>query len=355
VLARRWAVAYARARARHPLQVFVGKRLVALVLLGLGVTLIAFVLTHLVPGDPAEANLGQRAGSDPVAVRVFRERYGLDKPLPVQYVVYLSNLLHGDMGESEQSRRPVRADLGEYIPATAELAVTSIILSGVLGVGLGVLAALRRNQLTDQVLRIVSLGGISMPSFWLALVALYVFFYVLSWVPGSGRLDPGIPMPPRTTGLLTLDALLSGRLDVFGNALQHLILPACVLAASNMGLFTRFTRSAVLEVLDNDYVRTARAKGLPERSVILGHVLRAASAPVITVIGLAFGNVMTGTVLVENIFAWPGIGQYSFRSATTLDLPAIVGVMLFVALVYILANLVVDVLYGVIDPRVRLT
>ena len=207
-----------RARRGIPLRFFIGQRLVALVLLGLGVTLIAFVLTHLVPGDPAEANLGQRAGSDPVAVRVFRERYGLDKPLPVQYVVYLTNLLHGDMGESEQSRRPVRADLGEYIPATAELAVTSIVLSGVLGVGLGVLAALRRNQLTDQVLRVVSLGGMSMPSFWLALVALYVFFYQLSWVPGSGRLDPGISSPPRLTGMFTVDALLSGRMDTFGNA-----------------------------------------------------------------------------------------------------------------------------------------
>lgn len=347
--------AYARARSRHPIWYLIAQRLVALVFLGLGVTLIAFVLTHLIPGDPAEANLGQRAGSDPVAVRVFREHYGLDKPLPVQYVVYLSNLVHGDMGESEQSRRPVRTDLGEYIPATAELAVTSIVLSAFLGVGLGVVAALRRNKLTDQVLRVVSLAGMSMPSFWLALVALYVFFVQLSLLPGSGRLDPGVPAPPHLTGMFTFDALLSGRWDVLTNALQHLILPSCVLAAFNMGLFMRFTRSAVLEVVDNDYVRTARAKGLSEFSVIVGHVLRAASPPVITVIGLAFGNVMTGTVLVENIFSWPGIGQYSFRSATTLDLPAIVGVMLFVALVYILANLAVDVLYGVIDPRVRPT
>jgi peptide/nickel transport system permease protein len=343
------------ARRSHPLLFFIGRRLVALVLLGVGVTAIAFVLTHLVPGDPAEANLGQRAGSDPVAVQIFRERYGLDKPVPQQYIIYLGKLLQGDMGESEQSRRPVRADLAEYIPATAELALTSIVLSGVLGVGLGVLAALQRNKLTDQVLRVVSLGGMSMPSFWLALVSLYVFFYQLSWAPGSGRLDPVVPRPPAVTGMYTIDALLSGRMDTLGNALQHLILPACVLAAFNMGLFTRFTRSAVLEVLGNDYVRTARAKGLPERVVILGHVLRAASPPVVTVIGLAFGNVMTGTVLIENIFSWPGIGQYSFRSATTLDLPSIVGVMLFVALVYILANMVVDVLYGVIDPRVRLT
>jgi peptide/nickel transport system permease protein len=174
-------------------------------------------------------------------------------------------------------------------------------------------------------------------------------------VPGSGRLDPGLPRPPSITGLYTLDALLSGHTDILSNAVMHLILPSCVLAAFNMGLFTRFTRSAVLEVLENDYVRTARAKGLPERAVVFGHVLRAASPPVITVIGLAFGNVMTGTVLVENIFSWPGIGRYSFRSATTLDLPSIVGVMLFVALVYILANMVVDILYGVIDPRVRLS
>jgi peptide/nickel transport system permease protein len=288
-------------------------------------------------------------------VQIFRERYGLDKPLPVQYVIYLGKLVRGDMGESEQSMRPVRDDLGEYIPATAELALTAIVLAAVLGVGLGVLAALNRNSLVDQILRVVSLGGMSMPSFWLALVALYVFFYQLSVVPGSGRLDPGMPRPLAVTGLYTLDALFSGRMDILGNALQHLILPACVLAAFNMGLFTRFTRSAVLEVLENDYVRTARAKGLPERTVVLGHVLRAASPPVVTVIGLAFGNVMTGTVLVENIFAWPGIGRYSFRSATTLDLPSIVGVMLFVALVYILANMVVDVLYSLIDPRVRVS
>jgi peptide/nickel transport system permease protein len=347
--------AVVRARTKHPLLFFIGRRLVALVLLGIGVTAIAFILTHLVPGDPAEANLGQRAGSDPVAVQIFRERYGMDKSVPQQYVIYLGKLLQGDMGESEQSRRPVRTDLAEYIPATAELALTSIVLSGVLGVALGVLAALQQNKLTDQVLRVVSLGGMSMPSFWLALVSLYVFFYQLSWVPGSGRLDPVVPRPPAVSGLFTIDALLSGRMDTLGNALQHLILPACVLAAFNMGLFTRFTRSAVLEVLGNDYVRTARAKGLPERAVILGHVLRAASPPVVTVIGLAFGNVMTGTVLVENIFSWPGIGQYSFRSATTLDLPSIVGVMLFVALVYTLANMVVDVLYGVIDPRVRVS
>ena len=332
---------------------FLGRRLAALILLGLGITFVAFALTELVPGDPAAANLGQRAIGDPAAVQAFREHYGLDKPLPVQYALYLQHLANGDLGESEQSHRPVRADLSEYVPATAELALTSILIAFALGITLGIIAAIRRNRLSDQVLRVISLGGISMPTFWLALVALYVFFFQLGWVPGSGRLDPGVSPAPHVTGLYTVDALIAGQFDVFASALQHLILPACVLAAYNVGLLTRFTRSAMLEVINNDYVQAARAKGLPEHTVILRHVLRAALPPIITVGGLAFANVMTGTVLVESIFSWPGIGQYAFHSATTLDLPAIMGVSLFVAVVYIAVNFVVDVLYGVVDPRIR--
>jgi peptide/nickel transport system permease protein len=337
----------------RPFVRFLGRRLAALFLLGLGITFVAFVLTELVPGDPAAANLGQRAIGDPAAVQAFREHYGLDKPLPVQYGLYLQHLVTGDLGESEQSHRPVRADLSEYVPATAELAITSILIAYALGITLGVVAAVRRNRLTDQVLRVISLSGISMPTFWLALVALYVFFFKLGWVPGSGRLDPGLLPAPHVTGLYTLDALLSGQLDVMANAFHHLILPAFVLAAYNIGLLTRFTRSAVLEVINNDYVQAARAKGLPERTVVLRHVLRAALPPIITVGGLAFANVMTGTVLVESIFSWPGIGQYAFHSATTLDLPAIMGVSLFVAVVYIVVNFTVDILYGVVDPRIR--
>ena len=332
---------------------FLGRRLAALLLLGLGITFVAFVLTELVPGDPAAANLGQRAIGDPEAVRAFRAHYGLDKPLPIQYAVYLQHLAAGDLGQSEQSHRAVKTDLAEYVPATAELAVTSILIAFALGIGLGVTAAVRRNKLTDQVLRVISLGGISMPTFWLALVALYVFFFRLGWVPGSGRLDPGVSPAPHVTGLYTVDALVAGQFDVLGSAVQHLILPACVLAAYNIGLLTRFTRSAVLEVINNDYVQAARAKGLPERTVIVRHVLRAALPPIITVGGLAFANVMTGTVLVESIFSWPGIGQYAFHSATTLDLPAIMGVSLFVAIVYITVNFLVDVLYGIVDPRIR--
>ncbi len=327
----------------------------AMVLLCIGVTMMAFVLTNVIPGNPAVANLGNQASANPQAVRLYDERYGLDKPLPVQYLVYVTNLLHGNLGISEQSQRPVTADLAEYVPATAELAITAMVIALLVGVPLGILAALRHNRLTDQVLRVVSLGGNSMPQFWLALVALYIFFYVLGWVPGSGRLDATVMPPPHLTGLYTIDALAAGQFSVFANAVQHLILPACVLAVSIAGLFTRFTRSAVLEVIQNDYVRTARAKGLSERTVVLRHVLRAASPPILTVVGLAFANVMTGTVLIESIFSWQGIGQYSYQSATTLDLPAIVGVMLFVGIVFIVLNMVVDILYGVIDPRVRVT
>jgi peptide/nickel transport system permease protein len=333
---------------------FIGKRLLGLVLLAIGVTLVSFVLTNLVPGDPAAAALGQRAIQDPAAVQAFRERNGLDRPLPVQYAHYLDRLVHGDLGESQQTRRPVRQDLGEFIPATLELAFAAIAISLVFGVGLGVVAAVRRDRLADQSLRVVSLAGVSMPTFWLALVAFWLFFFKLGWLPGSGRLAPGALPPPHRTGMYTVDALLAGDLATFRLALSHLILPALVLAAYTVSLLTRFTRSAVLEVIGHDYVRMARAKGLPERTVILQHVLRAALVPIITVAGVAFGSLLSGTVLVESIFSWPGIGQYAFISATNLDLPAIMGVSLFVAVVYISTNFLVDLLYGVIDPRIRL-
>jgi len=340
-------------RPSRPFLRFVARRVAALFLLMLGITLVAFLLTNLVPGDPAAANLGQRAIEDPAAVAAFRERYGLDKPLPQQYGIYVWRLAHGDLGESQQTRTPVTTELGTFIPATAELALLSMVFAVTVGVGLGVLAAVRQNRFTDHALRVVSLTGVSMPTFWIALVALYVFYFRLDWLPGPGRLDPEYAEPAHHTGFFTVDALLEGEWATAGNAAQHLILPAIVLALFNIGLLTRYTRSSVLEVVNHDYIRAARAKGLPGRTVVLRHTLRAALPAVLTVIGLAFANVMTGAVLVENIFAWPGIGQYAYRSATNLDLPAIMGVSLFVAAVYIILNLVVDVLYGVIDPRVR--
>jgi peptide/nickel transport system permease protein len=343
-----------RRRASRPVLRFLGRRLVALVVLGLGITLVSFVLAHLVPGDPALRALGPVTSSDPEAVRAYHERWGLDEPLPVQYGTYLWNLLHGDLGTSQLSHQPVLDDLREAIPATAELALVAIVLAVLVGVALGVVAAVRQDKPADHALRVLSLAGISMPTFWLALLSLYVFFFHLDLLPGGGRLDPGTAPTESLTGLYSVDAALRGEWGVALDALHHLLLPGAVLAAFNVSLITRYTRSAILEVIHDDYVRSARAKGLPERIVVLRHVLRAALPGIVTVIGLVFANVLTGAVLVENIFSWPGVGQYAYRAAVELDFPAIMGVSLFVAVVYVTVNFVVDVLYGVIDPRLRL-
>lgn len=321
----------------------------------IGITLVAFVVTHLVPADPAAANLGQRAIGDPAAVAAFRHQYGLDRAVPMQYLLYLRDLLHGNLGVSQQSHRPVVTDLNEYVPATIELALFAIVLSIVIGILLGVVAAVYRDRWPDQVIRVFSLLGVSMPIFWIALVAFFVFFFKLGWLPGGGRLDPTQNPPAHLTGLYTADALLHGQWGLFWSALRHLVLPGLVLAIYTVGVLTRFTRASMLEIMSNDYVRAARLKGLPERVIVLRHVLRPALVSIITVVGIAFGGLLSGTVLVEEIFAWPGVGQYAFKSATNLDLQAIMGVSLFIALVYIVLNLVVDLLYGLIDPRIRLS
>lgn len=333
---------------------FVVRRLAVGVLLCLGVTLVSFVLTQVVPGDPVTANLGDRAASNPATVQVFRERYGLDKPLPEQYAIYLYRLLHGDLGESQQTRRPVTTDLRQYMGATLELALVAMIIALVVGVALGIVAAIERDRWPDQLIRILSLAGVSVPTFWLALVTLYVFFFKLGISPGVGRLNPGAKAPPNWTGMYTVDALLSGQFSTLVMALSHLILPATVLAIYTIGSITRFTRAAMLESLNQDYVRSARAKGLPARTVILRHALRPALAAIVTVAGIAFGRMLAGAVLVESVFSWPGIGQYAYKSALTLDLRAIMGVSLLVAIIFIIVNLAVDLVYALIDPRIRL-
>jgi len=334
---------------------FLLRRFAALILLSLGITLVVFFLTEIVPSNAAATALGEQAAGDPAAVAAFNHHYGLDKPLPLRYLIYLKHLVQGDLGQSSLTHDAVSHDLGQFIPATAELALYSILVAALVGIAFGVYAALRRNRPADHVLRVTSLAGISMPTFWIALIALYLGFYRFGWFPGAERLDPGTSPPPTITGLYTIDALLHGNLGLFWQALHHIILPALVLAAFNVSLLTRFTRSAVLEVIGNDYVRSARAKGLPERIVIVRYIVRAALPSVVTVLGLVFANVLTGAVLVEKIFSWPGIGQYAFEAAVNLDVPAIAGVSLFVAVVYITVNFIVDVLYGVIDPRIRIT
>lgn len=337
----------------HPLLGYILLRLVISLLLVLGVTLVTFVLTNLVPANPAASALGERASSDPAAVAAFNHQYGLDRPLPTQYGLYLVRLLHLNLGTSTQTHNPVSSDLRTAFPATAELALTALVIAVVLGVLLGLLAAVRHRKFSDQLIRVVSLVGISTPTFWLALLVYYLFFYKLGWAPGSGRLSTDLSPPPQVTGFYTIDALLAGQWYTCADAIGHLVLPGFVLVLYTVGLLTRFSRTAVLDVLSNDYVTAARAKGLPARTVTTRYVLRSALLPILTVVGLTFGSLLSGAVLTETIFAWNGLGQYAFKAATTLDLQAVMGVGLVVGVTYIGINFLVDLLYGVIDPRVR--
>jgi peptide/nickel transport system permease protein len=318
-----------------------------------GMTLIAFVVSHSVPADPVAAHLGQRAMEDPIIVAAFRQQWGLDRPLPEQYLAYLRNMVQGNLGTSIRTHMPVAEDLGRYLPASAELALVATFVGVVLGIPFGVVSAVRRNHWVDHALRGVSLLGVSSPVFWLGLIGLYVFYFRLGWLPGPGRLDVGMPEPQRITGMYTVDSLLTGNWPVFVASVRHLLLPGLVLASVYLGLVTRMTRSSMLEVLSADYVRTARGKGLAQRVVIYRHALGNALIPTITVLGLAFGDILAGTVLTETIFSWPGIGRYAYQSAVTLDFPAIMGVSLLIAGVFITVNLATDIAYIVLDPRLR--
>ncbi len=318
-----------------------------------GITLLSFVLSHAVPADPIAANLGDQAAANPQVVAAFRQRWGLDRPLPEQYGIYLWRLVHGDMGVSISTHQPVATDLKQRLPATVELAVAALSISLVIGVPLGILSAVRRDSAFDQVARSVSLVGVAMPVFWLGLVALLIFYARLGWAPSPGQLNPGSPRPPFITGFILVDALLWGRADVAKDALAHLILPALVLSSYSVGVITRMMRGSMLEVLGEDYVRTAHAKGLSRRIVTIRHAARNAALPVLTVVGLSFGALLSGAVITETVFAWTGLGSYAFSSATSLDFPAIMGVGTVVATVYVLVNLFVDVCYAALDPRIR--
>lgn len=344
-----------RRPASHTLLRFIARKLAITVGLLFGVTIITFLLVHAVPGDAATANLSQAAQADPTIVAAYRAKWGLDQPLPVQYFTYLKNLLHGDLGASQSTGNSILSDLEKYIPATLELAIPSIILALIISIGLGMWAAVRKDKPADHTIRAGALVGLSTPPFWLAIVALYIFFYILGIAPNGSRLDSRYTPPRDITGMYTVDALLTGRPAVFWDAVQHLILPVLVLTSLTVSVLIRFVRSAMLEVLDQDYIKAAYAKGLPRLTVLRRHVLRAGLVPVVTVSGLAFASLLSGTVLIEKIYSWPGIGQYAYLAALNLDMPAILGVGLFVALVYTLVNLFIDVLYGIIDPRIRVS
>jgi peptide/nickel transport system permease protein len=332
---------------------YIIRRIAIGLLMMLGITLISFCVTQLVPGDPAAVNLGQSAMSNPEIVARWRAEYGLDKPVPEQYVIYIKKVLHGDLGISQQSQRPVSTDLGEFFPATLEIAIFAILISLLFGLIFGIISAINRDKWPDQLIRFFSLTGVSVPTFWLSLVFFYIFFFKLRWFPTNGRLDPGEDAPSHVTGIYTLDAVLHGQWALAWQAFRHLALPAIVLAIYTIAVLTRFTRASVLEILGQDYVRAARAKGLSEFLIIKRHVLRPALISIITVAGVAFGNLLSGSVLVENVFSWPGLGQYAFKSAIGLDLPGIMGVSIVVAGIFITINLIVDLLYRLIDPNMR--
>ncbi len=331
---------------------FIRKRLIYLVIMLLGVATLVFILTKMI-GDPITANLSQRALSDPAIVEAYKLRYGLDKPVITQYLYYMRNLLQLDLGTSIRTNNTVLSELARCYPATIELALWSIVIAAVAGIFFGIISAVRRNSLIDQIVRAISVTGVSVPSFWLALLVLFIFYYKLHIMPGPGRLSTGVTPPAAVTGLYLLDSVIEGSPAKALDAIRHLILPSCVLAAFTMGLITRTTRSNLLDVMSTDYIRTAKAKGLSRTRLIIHHALGNALIPVLTVIGLGLGNLLGGMVLVETIFNWPGLGQFAYQSVMSADFPAIIGVSLLIALNYMVINTVVDILYGVIDPRVR--
>lgn len=332
---------------------FIGKRLIYLVVMLFGVATLVFILTKMIPGDPTVANLSQRALNDPEVVAAYRAKYGLDQPVFVQYILYIKNLLHLDLGTSIRTNKPVLDELARCYPATIELALFAIILAALLGILFGVISAMKRNSILDQMVRALSVTGVSIPSFWFALLVLYFFYYKLHIFPGPGRLSNSFSAPATVTGMYVIDSIIEGNPAKALDALQHLILPGLVLAAFTMGLITRTTRSNLLDVMSTDYIRTARAKGLSRVGLIVRHALGNALIPVLTVIGLGLGNLLGGMVLVETIFNWPGVGQFAYESVLSVDYPSIIGVALLIALNYMVINTVVDILYGVIDPRVR--
>ena len=332
---------------------FVAKRLLYMLIMLLGVATLVFFLTKALPGDGTTANLSQRALSDPEIVAAYRAKHGLDKPTIVQYFMYMSNLLHLDLGTSIRTNKDVLGELMRCFPATIELALFAIVLASVFGILFGVISAIKRNSIIDQIVRAISITGVSIPSFWFALLVLFLLYYKLQLFPGPGRLSTGFSAPPTVTGMYVIDSLLQGDLAKAWNAFTHLLLPGMVLASFTMGLITRTTRSNLLDVMSTDYIRTARAKGLSQTKLILKHALGNALIPVLTVIGLGLGNLLGGMVLVETIFNWPGVGQFAYESVLAADFPSIIGVSLLVALNYMVINTIIDILYGIIDPRVR--
>lgn len=327
------------------------KRLLFLLLVVLGVSVITFAISHLIPGDPARLVAGERASEE--VVSSIRAQMGLDRPLPEQYWKYLKNIVQGDFGNSLRTNRPVAEDLFIFFPATVELALVALLLAVLVGAPLGVLSAVYRDKPIDHLVRTLAVTGISTPAFWLGLLLIMTFYGSLGWLPGGGRIDPDLQPPLRVTGLYMVDSLLAGDWQAFMSTVKHLILPAFTLGFIHLGVVARQVRSAMLDELHQDYVRTARANGISKWQVIVRHALPNALIPSVTVLGLALGDLLYGAVLTETVFAWPGMGAYVVNSIQSLDFPAVMGFAVVVSFVYVLLNLAVDLVYMLIDPRIQ--
>jgi peptide/nickel transport system permease protein len=317
------------------------------------VTIAVFAITNVLPGNPAEVRLGPLAS--PQALAAEEHRMGLDRPLPERYWTFLTGAVQGDFGTSFKTERPVASDLGDRLPATLELALLATVLALAAGVPLGFLAAVKRDRPVDHVARNLAGVAAAMPIFWLGLILVFVFSYQLGWAPGTvGRWPITEDPPPNVTGLLTVDSLLAGDLGAFGTALRYLALPAITLAIIELAPIIKMSRSAMLETLATDYVRTARAFGFSPRQIFFGDALRNALIPVLTLVGIVLGYLVAGNVIVEQLFSWPGIGRYAYGAVTSNDFNAVQGFILLVATIYVLLNLAIDLLYAVVDPRIRL-
>ena len=326
--------------------------LTSLVLTFIGLTAITFVIGRMMPADPVLAIVGDRASQE-VYDQVYLQ-LGLDKPVYIQYLRYLEQLVEGDLGTSIMTAQPVMEDILRFFPATLELATVATLLGIFVGIPMGVLAAVHQGRWPDHIVRVIGLIGYSAPIFWLGMVALLVFYAKLGWVAGPGRLDvfyDGIVEP--VTGVLMIDAAMSGDWDIFHNALSHLVLPASILGTFALAYIARMTRSFMLDQLSQEYILTARVKGMPERNVIWGHAFRNVLVQLITIIGLTYASLLEGSVLTETVFSWPGIGQYITNSLFNNDMNAVLGGTIVVGICFVGINMLSDLLYRLVDPRVR--
>lgn len=345
--------------ARHGLSRFLrqtGGTALTLAITFLGLLAVTFIISRVVPVDPVTAILGERATAAQIAEA--RARLGLDDPMWQQFAIYIWDVLHGDLGTSIRTRDPVLSEIARYFPATLELSTLATILGVLIGVPAGVLAATRPGSLADQLVRLIGLMGYSMPVFWLGLMGLLLFYGELGWVGGPGRLDSAYDMMldfkvPAVTHMILIDTALAGEWAMFANAISHIVLPASILGYLSMAYISRMTRSFMMNELGQEYVTTARVKGMPERRVIWVHAMRNAAVPLITVVALSYAFLLEGAVLTETIFAWPGLGRYITDALMVNDMPAVLGGTIVVGAVYIGLNMVSDLLYRLADPRAR--